>query len=80
MSGRREMMSRIASPASRRLSASDKSPRVTEHRLRLELTLAEGLRLERTDIVAALGTADVTEGLAAFEARRRPAFPSAQEE
>ncbi len=45
----------------------------------LDLTLAEGLQLERTHVVSALGTADVTEGLAAFEARRRPAFPSIQE-
>ncbi len=46
----------------------------------LDSTLAEGLRLERSHVVPALGTVDVTEGLAAFQARRRPAFPSAQEE
>lgn len=45
----------------------------------LEGALAAGLRLEARHVVPALGTPDVTEGLAAFEARRTPAFPSAQE-
>ena len=40
----------------------------------LEMTLANGLARERAEVQPALGTADVDEGLAAFEARRKPVF------
>jgi enoyl-CoA hydratase len=45
----------------------------------LDGTLAAGLRQEARDVVPALGTPDVAEGLAAFEGRRTPVFPSAQD-
>ena len=45
----------------------------------LDGTLAAGLRQEARDVVPALGTPDVAEGLAAFEGRRPPVFPSAQD-
>ena len=40
--------------------------------------LAAGLRLEARAVVPALTTDDVSEGLAAFEGKRPPAFPSAR--
>ncbi len=40
----------------------------------LDTTLAEGLAMERSQAVAALLAADVTEGLAAFQDRRQPRF------
>ena len=45
----------------------------------LDGTLAAGLAQEAREVVPALATADVAEGLAAFEARRPPVFPSAQD-
>jgi enoyl-CoA hydratase len=44
----------------------------------LDGALAAGLRLEARDVVPALATPDVAEGLAAFAGRRPPVFPSAQ--
>jgi enoyl-CoA hydratase/carnithine racemase len=40
----------------------------------IELPLAEGLRMERAELPAILGSADYAEGLAAFEQRRPPRF------
>jgi len=48
-------------------------------RIGLDGVLAAGLRQEARDVVPALGTSDVAEGLAAFEGRRAPVFPSAQD-
>jgi enoyl-CoA hydratase len=45
----------------------------------LDGALAAGLRQEARDVVPALATPDVAEGLAAFEGRRPPVFPSAQD-
>ncbi len=45
----------------------------------LDSALSAGLRQEARQLTPALGSDDVTEGLAAFEARRQPVFPSAQE-
>lgn len=42
----------------------------------LQADLASGLRQEIAAVVPALTSADVTEGLAAFEARRKPVFQS----
>ena len=41
----------------------------------LELPLAEGLALERQDVVDPLLSLQVGEGIAAFEEKRKPAFP-----
>jgi enoyl-CoA hydratase/carnithine racemase len=41
----------------------------------IDLPLADGLALEEGAVVDALMGADVTEGLAAFQARREPVFP-----
>ncbi len=42
----------------------------------LDGALAAGLRQEARAVVPALGSPDVTEGLAAFEGKRAPSFPS----
>lgn len=43
----------------------------------LDADLATGLRMEARAVVPALQTDDTAEGLAAFEAKRQPVFPSA---
>jgi enoyl-CoA hydratase len=40
----------------------------------LEMTLDQGLQAEAAEVPHALRTANVDEGLAAFQARRKPAF------
>jgi enoyl-CoA hydratase/carnithine racemase len=44
----------------------------------LDADLATGLRLEAREVVPALRSDDVIEGLAAFEGKRQPDFPSAR--
>jgi enoyl-CoA hydratase len=44
----------------------------------MDAELATGLRMEALSVVPALGSEDVAEGLAAFEEKRQPEFPSAK--